>query len=55
MEIYWNIPTQGDGRYLGTSVGARELTPWYMQQVAQATGVALACAFNPPTAAEHAA
>ncbi len=37
MEIFWNIPTQGDGHFLGTPIGARALSPGYMQQVAQAT------------------
>lgn len=36
MRIYWNIPTQGDGRFLGTTVGARDITPGYMQQIAHA-------------------
>jgi hypothetical protein len=22
LEIFWNIPTQGDGHFLGTSIGA---------------------------------
>jgi hypothetical protein len=26
MEIFWNIPTQGDGRHLATDIGARELS-----------------------------
>ena len=34
--IFWFLPTHGDGRYLGTSVGAREVDHAYLAQVAQA-------------------
>ncbi len=34
--LLWFIPTHGDGRYLGTSVGARQVDLPYMQQIAQA-------------------
>ena len=34
--ILWFLPTHGDGRYLGTSVGARPVTLNYLRQVAQA-------------------
>ena len=36
MNIFWFIPTHGDGHYLGTSKGGRPLTPAYMRQIAQA-------------------
>src|SRR3569832_3018307 len=34
--ILWFLPTHGDGRYLGTSAGAREVNFNYLRQVAQA-------------------
>ena len=34
MQIFWFIPTHGDSRYLGTSEGARQLSPEYLRQVA---------------------
>jgi alkanesulfonate monooxygenase len=34
--ILWFIPTHGDGRYLGTSIGARQTDLRYMRQIAQA-------------------
>ena len=36
MQILWFIPTHGDGRYLGTAIGGRAITPEYLQQIAQA-------------------
>ncbi|TVX89607.1 FMNH2-dependent alkanesulfonate monooxygenase [Paenibacillus agilis] len=36
MEIFWFIPTHGDGKYLGTTTGARAVDFPYMQQIAQA-------------------
>ncbi|HEY9635710.1 MAG TPA: FMNH2-dependent alkanesulfonate monooxygenase [Coleofasciculaceae cyanobacterium] len=36
MQILWFIPTHGDGRYLGTAIGGRAITPDYLQQIAQA-------------------
>jgi alkanesulfonate monooxygenase len=36
MKLFWFIPTHGDGRYLGTNVGGRELDFTYLQQVAGA-------------------
>ena len=36
MNVLWFIPTHGDGRYLGTSVGGRALTPDYLRQLAGA-------------------
>ncbi|MGG1313000.1 FMNH2-dependent alkanesulfonate monooxygenase [Cohnella laeviribosi] len=36
MEVFWFIPTHGDGRYLGTREGARAVTYAYCKQIAQA-------------------
>ncbi|MDQ0246693.1 alkanesulfonate monooxygenase [Bacillus fengqiuensis] len=36
MEIFWFIPTHGDGRYLGTGEGARAVSYSYCKQIAQA-------------------
>ncbi|MFD1956026.1 FMNH2-dependent alkanesulfonate monooxygenase [Paenibacillus thailandensis] len=36
MNVFWFIPTHGDGRYLGTSDGARAVDGEYMQQIAVA-------------------
>lgn len=36
MNVFWFIPTHGDGRYLGTTVGSRAVTLEYMQQIARA-------------------
>jgi alkanesulfonate monooxygenase len=36
MHIFWFIPTHGDGRYLGTTVGGRETNFPYLRQIAQA-------------------
>jgi alkanesulfonate monooxygenase len=36
MEIFWFIPTHGDGRYLGTSRGGRVTDLGYLRQIAQA-------------------
>ncbi|WP_209862674.1 FMNH2-dependent alkanesulfonate monooxygenase [Paenibacillus shirakamiensis] len=35
MEIYWYLPTMGDGRYLGTKEGARVTDLDYFRQIAQ--------------------
>jgi alkanesulfonate monooxygenase len=34
--IFWFLPTHGDGRHLGTSVGAREVDHAYLTEIAQA-------------------
>src|ERR1700748_1071403 len=34
--VLWFLPTHGDGRYLGTSFGAREVSLPYLTQIAQA-------------------
>ena len=34
--IFWFLPTHGDGRYLGTNIGAREVDHGYLAQIAQA-------------------
>jgi alkanesulfonate monooxygenase len=36
MNLFWFIPTHGDGRYLGTSDGGRAVNFGYMRQIAQA-------------------
>lgn len=36
MNIFWFLPTHGDGRYLGTAEGARPVTLPYLRQIAQA-------------------
>ncbi len=36
MEVFWYIPTHGDGRYLATNKGSRRATPFYLRQVAEA-------------------
>ena len=34
--VFWFIPTHGDGRYLGTSVGGRAVDFAYLRQIAEA-------------------
>ncbi|MBB6633481.1 FMNH2-dependent alkanesulfonate monooxygenase [Cohnella thailandensis] len=36
MEVFWFIPTHGDGKYLGTTQGARAVDFDYMSQIAKA-------------------
>jgi alkanesulfonate monooxygenase len=36
LNVFWFIPTQGDGRFLGTTVGGRPATFDYFSQVARA-------------------
>jgi alkanesulfonate monooxygenase len=36
MDILWFFPTHGDGRYLGTPIGGRAVTPDYLKQLAGA-------------------
>ena len=36
MEVFWFLPTHGDGRYLGTAEQARTVNYGYLKQVAQA-------------------
>ena len=36
LNIFWFLPTHGDGKYLGTSEGARAVDHGYLQQIAQA-------------------
>ncbi|MCO3146131.1 FMNH2-dependent alkanesulfonate monooxygenase [Pseudomonas aeruginosa] len=36
MNVFWFLPTHGDGHFLGTSQGARPVSPPYLKQVAQA-------------------
>ena len=35
-DVLWFLPTHGDGRYLGSSEGARETDLPYLKQIAQA-------------------
>jgi len=35
-DVLWFLPTHGDGRYLGTGHGAREVSHRYLMQIAQA-------------------
>lgn len=36
MQIFWFIPLHGDGQYLGTSTGGRQITLPYLQVIARA-------------------
>lgn len=36
MNVFWFFPTHGDSRYLGTSLGARQVDLAYLGQIAQA-------------------
>jgi alkanesulfonate monooxygenase len=36
MKVFWFLPTHGDGRYLGTSIGGRQIHYSYLRQIAQA-------------------
>jgi alkanesulfonate monooxygenase len=36
MEVFWFLPTHGDGRYLGTAEQARTVNYGYLKQIAQA-------------------
>ncbi|MDQ0189587.1 FMNH2-dependent alkanesulfonate monooxygenase [Alicyclobacillus cycloheptanicus] len=36
MKAFWFIPTHGDSRYLGTSIGSRTIDYAYLRQIAQA-------------------
>jgi alkanesulfonate monooxygenase len=36
MDVFWFLPTHGDGRYLGTNEGARKVDFNYLQQIASA-------------------
>ena len=35
-DVLWFLPTHGDGRYLGTAVGGRDVSLRYLRQIAQA-------------------
>ena len=37
MEMFWFLPTHGDSRFLGTTLGARAVSLSYLQQIAQAS------------------
>ena len=36
VNVLWFLPTHGDGRYLGTTTGARATDLGYLRQIAQA-------------------
>jgi alkanesulfonate monooxygenase len=36
MNVFWFLPTHGDGRHLGTATGGRAVTHAYLRQIAQA-------------------
>ncbi|MBW5412149.1 FMNH2-dependent alkanesulfonate monooxygenase [Pseudomonas sp. MAG002Y] len=36
LNVFWFLPTHGDGHYLGTAEGARAVDHGYLQQIAQA-------------------
>ncbi|HEY0798554.1 MAG TPA: LLM class flavin-dependent oxidoreductase, partial [Candidatus Baltobacteraceae bacterium] len=36
LDFLWFLPTGGDGRYLGSSIGQRVVTNRYLREVAQA-------------------
>ena len=36
MNVFWFMPTHGDGSYLGTAAGARATDLDYLRQIAQA-------------------
>jgi len=36
LNLFWFLPTHGDGRYLGTSEGGRPVSLGYLKQIAQA-------------------
>ena len=36
MDVFWFLPTHGDGRYLGTNEGARKVDYSYLSQIAVA-------------------
>ena len=37
MDLFWFLPTHGDGRYLGTTEGGRSVDLAYLRQIAQAS------------------
>ncbi|MGP3593000.1 FMNH2-dependent alkanesulfonate monooxygenase [Vagococcus sp. WN89Y] len=36
LNLFWFLPTHGDGHYLGTEIGSRPVDSSYLQQIAQA-------------------
>jgi len=36
LNVFWFLPTHGDGHYLGSAEGARSVDHGYLQQIAQA-------------------
>jgi alkanesulfonate monooxygenase len=49
MKVFWFLPTHGDGRYLGTSEGARVVDYSYLRQVAVAADTLGYCGVLLPT------
>jgi alkanesulfonate monooxygenase len=48
MELFWYLPTHGDGRYLATAKGSRPATHFYLRQIAEAVdGLGFAGALLP--------
>ncbi len=47
--VLWFLPTHGDGRYLGTTLGARDVTLEYLTQVAKAADDCGYCGVLLPT------
>ena len=43
LNIFWFLPTHGDGKYLGTSEGARAVDHGYLGQIAQAADRLVDC------------
>lgn len=41
INVFWFLPTHGDGRYLGTTEGGRPVDLPYLQQVALAVTAGL--------------
>ena len=35
LNMFWFLPTHGDGHYLGTEEGSRPVDHGYLQQIAQ--------------------
>lgn len=48
MDIFWYLPTHGDGRYLAAEKGHRPATYFYLKQIAEAVdGLGFAGALLP--------
>jgi len=49
MQVFWFLPTHGDGRYLGTTEQARTINYGYLKQIAQAADELGFCGVLLPT------